>query len=191
MQESREHIIGFRIWPIDRANCILLPWSHLVQPRWVPGVNEAVCQYHLFHKARYKTRIPPRTHVAPDPDCECGLYAHHWPQKIQNHSSYLYAVGAIRGWGRVEIHGDGWRAQKAEVIALIAAHERPARKLIERVAYAYSVPVVENTEALENFAKEYGQLVPEELRPSFKDRMEYYSNLPRRSAIWQPPQDDN
>ena len=57
-------------------------------------------------------------HPAPDNDCDCGLYAKHdimkYPIGLQSGLGY----GAVKAWGRLQIHHDGFRAANAEIIAL-------------------------------------------------------------------------
>lgn len=75
-------------------------------------------------------------HIPPDPDCGCGLYAFHTlNQALTSQSVYgsfslfpgadirssheLFVAGAVCGSGRVEVHSDGWRAERAQIIALL------------------------------------------------------------------------
>ncbi|MDA8317049.1 MAG: hypothetical protein M0010_18045 [Actinomycetota bacterium] len=58
-----------------------------------------------------------RRHRAPDPGCDCGIYATldldlalskvRWPQSAG-------VVALVRGWGRVAIHEEGWRAEHVQ-----------------------------------------------------------------------------
>lgn len=90
---------------------------------------------------------PPR-HRAPQPGCTCGIYSHHPHRAVEalvgyrDHDSVL---GVVEVWGRIEVHEDGFRAQRARPLALIADASSPAayRRRVRRVAMGYGVEYVE------------------------------------------------
>src|SRR5688572_28646970 len=52
-----------------------------------------------------------RSHRAPDPDCSCGLYAHHPREDVVVFGGLPSTVlGIVEAWGRVELYRDGFRA---------------------------------------------------------------------------------
>jgi hypothetical protein len=52
------------------------------------------------------------------------------------------AVGRVRGWGRVVLHREGWRAQYVQVEMLfVAAGDRP--EFTDELSAWYEVPVLE------------------------------------------------
>lgn len=56
-------------------------------------------------------------HPAPDPACECGLYAvHPWAAG----AAMGEVLGVVEAWGRVELHPSGFRAEHARPLALFA-----------------------------------------------------------------------
>jgi hypothetical protein len=64
-------------------------------------------------------------HEAPVGPCTCGLYAlHPWAIEGSPHwrtpggEEELIAAGVIEAWGRVHVHGEGFRAQYARPVAL-------------------------------------------------------------------------
>jgi hypothetical protein len=86
-------------------------------------------------------------HAAPAPGCSCGIHGWHprrrWARRI-------FAVrreipGVVEASGAIEVHEDGFRAQRARPYALMLAPGRnPA--LVRRLATAYRVPVVETAD---------------------------------------------
>jgi len=53
---------------------------------------------------------------APVESCSCGIYSHALPEQIPQ--GVIKAVTI--GYGKIIVHPDGWRAEKSELIALIA-----------------------------------------------------------------------
>jgi hypothetical protein len=113
---------------------------------WRPGVNHAYCWG--------------RMHWAPDPGCECGLAAYHWPPK--NEGSHI--IGAVLAWGRTEVHYSGFRSECAQVLALYQEFPGQA-KMMNRLSELYQVPVRKSIEGLVAYSKEYADPVPRHLRP--------------------------
>jgi len=89
------------------------------------------------------TPVAPAGHLVPDPDCSCGFYA------VTNDSDLPRNRGipaVVEGWGRVQMHRNGWRAQFARVTALVAEGWRDGRRL-RRVADRYGAPILRREEA--------------------------------------------
>ncbi len=62
-----------------------------------------------------------RDHRAPDPDCDCGIYATTDLELAVSNARSTRGDGVValvRGWGRVAIHSEGWRAEHAAPIAV-------------------------------------------------------------------------
>ena len=140
-----EPIIGFRAWEVVGHE--LAPWSARTAGPWSPGINQARCLRH-----------PDRPgHVPPVAACSCGLYA-----LARSDDDRLCprgeAVGAIVGWGDVEVHRSGFRAQYAAVVALGLPDNCPPRHLgrLRVAAQHYRVPLVP-LECLLVVALEYGR----------------------------------
>jgi glycine cleavage system H protein len=136
-------ILGFRVWRL-RWDGALVPWSAGAAGAWVPGVNAAVC-------------LHGRDHVPPGRECTCGIYALADWQDYRLHDPGQ-VVGAIAGWGEVEVHRTGFRAQYACVLGLSVPERCPAklRELLEAAAERYVVPLVP-LDALEPIGLEYAQ----------------------------------
>jgi hypothetical protein len=150
---------------------------------WEPGVNSAACDTQYIagnfwvtsNQLLYGQHAPPRApagHKAPHKDCECGLYA--W-RRIKPEwrtgdgemlAPYMPAVvGAVAFWGDVRVHREGFRAEKACIVALGYRHTRPeVAAVIERVAARYRAEAVPIDE-LEIAASRYGTPLPDSLQP--------------------------
>ncbi len=114
---------------------------------------------------------------APSEGCTCGIYAHSSPDVIQ--FSTIKAV--VIGYGKLIIHPDGWRAERCEIIGLIAPEPKPeldegklqaeAERLAEKYTYTegyvrihvgtWPEPPPPSREALEIIAEQYGTRVIE------------------------------
>jgi hypothetical protein len=86
----------------------------------------------------------PAGHVAPARDCDCGVHA--WHPRPRGASRVVAArvaiPGVVEATGAIEVHEDGFRAQRARPYALVLARGRNPG-LVGRLAVAYRVPVVE------------------------------------------------
>jgi hypothetical protein len=86
----------------------------------------------------------PKGHVAPAPDCECGVHA--WHPRPSSARDVLAARGTVPGiveaQGAIEVHEDGFRAARARPCALFI---KPGSNgaLIRRLADRYDASVVE------------------------------------------------
>lgn len=143
-------ILGIRAWRMrDQRLCSLY-----LDEAWVPGVNEAACDYDdAFHDG----------HSSPGPECECGLYAFHdlnrrQPEWLEDD----VVIGTISAWGDVEVHRLGFRAESAQVIALgrIPAHA----SAVDAIGEGYRVPVVPMAD-LAAVSYEIARPLPDALRP--------------------------
>lgn len=172
-----ECVVGYRIWKIDPLGR-LRPLSVDKRP-WLPGENTAVCDAHanggfLVYSGYGWDSAPPKpNHKAPAKDCECGLYSRFDPSEIHPaplpyhaDAAEVYVAGSVAGWGDIQVHADGMRAEKACVTALAVTDGMPAnvRELVERVAAVYRVPAVP-WDALATEALLHGMPLPHEHRP--------------------------
>lgn len=173
-----ECLIGYRVWRID-AFGRLRPQSVDQRP-WQPGENEAACDAEHQRKASslyygidpYERPKGP-AHRAPGVRCACGLYARFDVKDVPEFGYDIdklatpLVVGAVAAWGDVRIHHDGFRAQKACVVALARTPNMPAmvRELVEWVAEPYRVAVVDLAD-LEREAHLHGTPIPKKYRPA-------------------------
>ncbi|MCB0868157.1 MAG: hypothetical protein KDB48_05645 [Solirubrobacterales bacterium] len=114
-------IIGIRQWHSDLSLSRLRPLTRYQDWKMDGKPTEAVCANHEG------------SHQAPDPDCDCGLHAYHpWSSKREHLSLYFrdsQVTGLVAAWGKVEVHGEGFRAQYAKPMAFVLP---PATTLLWR-----------------------------------------------------------
>ena len=84
-----------------------------------------------------------RSHVAPAPGCDCGIHA--WHPGLHGARRVLMSwreiPGVVEAEGAVELHEDGFRAERARPYVLFAGPHANVR-LTRRLAHAYDVDVV-------------------------------------------------
>jgi hypothetical protein len=176
-----ECVIGYRQWQVDALDQL---WPITVAKRpWEPGINEAVCDaahysgtYGFWATTQWPgqpaVERPKKAHKAPHKDCECGLYA--WrrikPEWRTGEGQLLAPymppiIGAVAFWGDVRVHREGFRAEKACIVALSYRGDRPeVAAVVERVAARYGAEVVPIGE-LEIAASRHGTPLPDTLQP--------------------------
>lgn len=162
-------VIGFRQWKIGpdlelvSAGTQAFAWGH--------GENVATC-------------LGGKCQSPPGKKCECGLYALHSPDgfwygakpsdsnnPFSRAALHAFAgdglrhiAGVVSAWGRIEVHADGFRAEKARVVAVATSGCRRDQVLARAVAAEYGVPLIDG-ENLAQVALEFGSVVPEDMRP--------------------------
>jgi hypothetical protein len=87
-------------------------------------------------------------HSAPAPGCDCGVHAWHPRPRAARRilAGRREVPGIVEARGAIEVHEDGFRAERARPYALLLAPGRNAA-LVHRLADAYGVPVVEAADA--------------------------------------------
>jgi hypothetical protein len=181
-----ECVIGYRIWSID-AFGRLRPQAVNQRP-WKPGINEAWCDVDASRMGlRFQSPpTPSEPHLAPAADCSCGFYARFSLADVStdalvmdiHKTSNPWVAGAIAAWGSVHVHHDGFRAEKACVIALSTSVEMPVmqRDLIEWTAESYRVACVDDLD-LEREASLHGTPLPKDVRPAKPKDLGNYNDL--------------
>jgi hypothetical protein len=126
-------LLGLRTWIAvgERgAERLRGPWSGA---RWPDGGAwlHATCDVRTDHEA-------------PSPDCSCGVYGLHPSRRSAWRTVAVRREigGIVECSGAVEVHAEGFRAQRGRVHALVL-HPRINPHLIRRLADAYGVAVVE------------------------------------------------
>ena len=86
----------------------------------------------------------PAGHSPPARGCDCGVHAWHprrrWARRIVAGRGQV--PGLVEASGAIELHEDGFRAQRARPHALFLVRGRNPG-LVRRLAAAYAVPIVE------------------------------------------------
>jgi hypothetical protein len=101
----------------------------------------------------------PDGHPAPAPGCQCGIHAWHprrrWARRVM--STRQEIPGVVEATGEIEVHGDGFRAQRARPYALFLVRGRN-RGRAERLGAAYGVPVIDapNADAIVEWCRSRG-----------------------------------
>lgn len=171
-----ECVVGYRAWVID-ADDRLWPASDYRLP-WVPGVNTARCNCAVPGALSFDWSLrdgrrvlePHPRHDAPAADCTCGLYSWRRPRPRWKTAPRLrdgsMVCGAVASWGRLMVHGDGFRAEHACVVTLTypADTEPGVLEKLRRVAEKYRVDLV-RLDQLEEAASRHGSPLPDTIRP--------------------------
>lgn len=155
-----EAVVGYRRWRLD--DWVLSPLNY--SKPWRPGVNKAVCQPGSYMRtySSYGGDID-SPHKAPHHGCHCGMNAFFEPKGIREGGDVL---GAVVGWGDLQVHPDGFRAEYAQIVALVGGHVGPD---LTAVATLYNVPIVETITDMQVEASKHGSPLPESLRPPAQD----------------------
>jgi hypothetical protein len=164
-----DKVIGFRAWSIGRPYRRGLAqmrnedlWSignHAV--RWDSRTMTARCLQQRYGLGG----VSHPDHPPPYVRCKCGIYANHrlgWPSSAPEGM----CIGAVAAWGRLQVHGRGFRAEHAEILAFgyAPAWTSGAIARIGRLAARFRVPLVP-LRWLPDVALEHGSPVPVQLRP--------------------------
>ena len=157
----------FRLWrvrPKAEDPHVLLG---IVHGQWHPGVNEAVCRagepslLAAVNFGQGEGKPSPPRHRAPKEACKCGIWGDrtltdttHRLRQMQPNIAIApwvwltpYVIGVIRVWGKLILHTDGVRAEKAQIIAIhnyphVTAIIKLEDDFVEQVARKYDVPVL-------------------------------------------------
>jgi hypothetical protein len=86
----------------------------------------------------------PTGHAAPASGCECGVHA--WHPRLRSArralASRRHVAGVVEATGAVELHEDGFRAERARPYAIVDVPWRSGR-VSRTLAEAYGVPLIE------------------------------------------------
>ncbi len=125
---------GWRTWSVRRfksGRVYLVSFIGLPREAWPRGVIDARCLLECD--------------TLMDPECMCGVYAFHdlatfWQHRVEMPPRDPFrVVGEVCGWGRVNVHEHGWRAEFAMVRALWTQDVPPEEAQL--LGQYYDVPV--------------------------------------------------
>ena len=124
-------LFGLRTWRVESDDSGEYLAGPLTGTRWPTGGDwlRASCEL---------------GHAAPDPDHDCGVHAWHPSRRSAREVLAVRGVvaGVLEAQGPVEVHEDGFRAQRGRPYALVAMPGRNTQ-LIRRLAERYGAEVVE------------------------------------------------
>lgn len=141
--------------------------------QWKAGrPMHAKCLVDDFGFGRLTLTGEPVEHIVPAPGCHCGFNAYHDLAGLLRNATpdmvgMWNVVAAVRGWGRVAVHTDGFRSEWVEPVAIIDAHgpRATATPATAKAAAEHAgLPLVDLDQA-PGFMREYGDPVPLEHRP--------------------------
>lgn len=149
MTVETQPLVGFRRW---------VPWKEPPDP---PGT---------LHSVRYPYLNPwpvdgpltakclswPHKWV-PDKACDCGIYAFY---DLSTHRHDGFVWGMVLGWGKVLEHEHGFRAERAEIKALLEppwSNTPLLARITRRAADLYGVPTLNQQELVE-YGKWWGEV---------------------------------
>ena len=96
-------------------------------------------------------------HQSPSAFCDCGLYAYHSIARAKSQCLATWVVGAVIGFGTVFVHDDGFRCERARLVALGYRSESEFDRLAELVR-ALKISLIA-VDALEKYGREFGAVV--------------------------------
>jgi hypothetical protein len=151
---------GYRWWRVGALGRLYSPWRGNVL--WAPGFNDAECDARTaWHRL---LRRPLHEQACPSEGCRCGFYGMYelpdaglwagsiWELQLASSGNGHHLVfGVTRAAGTVLLAEHGWRAARAEIIALYAGPDATVN--IGRIAERYRVPVYRHIEPM---AREWG-----------------------------------
>jgi hypothetical protein len=126
-------LYGLRTWSVRRDDGVERLAGPQNEAAWPPrgAWLEAACAQHPEH-------------TAPAHACDCGIHALHPTRAAARRVLAPRGVipGVVEAQGAIELHADGFRAERARPHALMVSPGRNAR-LVARLAAAYDAEVVE------------------------------------------------
>lgn len=172
-------ILGWRSFRIDKDD--ILSSLFINSGKWMPGVNKAICKFNNNQQEVYNVitgefsfledpfALP--DHDAPHSDCHCGLYGYHeYNLNLQQGNNICIAL--ILAWGEIDLHSTGFRAEYAEIKALVYNNGSPDswenKYIVTKIAKKYGVPAICIDDA-EREAELIGLPIDVSLRPTIND----------------------
>jgi len=154
-------VVAFRSWRLAGERLM----SPFIPCRWQDRVMHATC-FDANRRLQRGVGWLHEPHESPHAACQCGIYAYHTPGPRSWFGEAYWCEGVVSAWGRIVVHGDGFRAAHARVEALaVPGRLQPyGAATVHAAAARLDVPVIPHGE-LEAFAAGLGGGVPPALRP--------------------------
>lgn len=137
-------IVGHRAWRVDRNGILFATSANGYS--WGPGLNVATCWAARFYQGSRKGRVPwkhPHDEPVPGFQCSCGLHIAATVSGLPaDWQRYQMVRGVVRAYGRVIEHTGGWRAEKAQIIAIVRG------RMVDKLNPVYrEIPLVSGPES--------------------------------------------
>jgi len=169
-------VAGYRVFRVSA-----MPRLHSVHTEhvWRPGVNHAECLADDFYPLPDADQCS--CHQAPAIECSCGLQAFYHLQQAQdyldtqlNPAAGAYVIGLVAGAGKVRMHQIGWRAQQAQVLALLAGTDTEKNSIhLHQLKAEYRIRICTEADELYRLEADQGLLSADRAAqigaPSFRD----------------------
>jgi hypothetical protein len=121
-------VLGYRWFRPDHPSPGLLG-SVAHNDGWSPGPNAFICYCN--------PGVTP--HPAPSTVTHCGLYAFATPDAAMQERSPSLLLAVVTGWGTTVLHRKGWRAEWAQIVALVRV-DPSADSHVDHLSANYGVP---------------------------------------------------
>lgn len=164
----KEPILGFRSWQL--SDNYLYPaavrvWKEFDDEALEPtDLEESGLEWNKGINYSYCIQDSEPWEGSPHTHHDCGFNAFfELEQAINNSFNGQIVTGACAGAGRVELHETGFRAEQAQVLALLASDEKEF-DVLKTVAKNYNVPLFKIREDFLDFAHSLSLWNQEEAR---------------------------
>jgi hypothetical protein len=128
---------GYRSWRrISRRARVpsgMLPLTAVTRRSvmWAPTIHAECTEADVANQSAARSRLPD-AHRSPAPSCECGIYAWYEPDDTMAVEAGLFgAFGVIEASGLVLMGDRGFRAERAQIIAVVTWNRRVAAACAE------------------------------------------------------------
>jgi hypothetical protein len=133
---------GYRFWHVNATGLHAINAGYT----WQPGLNHAMCN-------KVTTVCGEIANHKFEPKCTCGFYARYSPDDLADLaygsislSTDHLVIGVVEGTGTIARGTRGFRAEKAEILAIarFPMHSDPAFTTLLDVAHVYNIPFYNN-----------------------------------------------
>lgn len=161
-------ILGYRVWKINFREPKPRLQSMMVLDSWEIGVNKSFC----LIREEVGVKAP-----CDFSDCHCGFNAWFHLEDAEIYAqqnirrslpSDVTVVGAIAGAGDIRIHFQGFRAEKAQVIALLFNPKGIPREIMNFVSSFLEVPVFTNRQEFLDYTTGLSPLTIEQIKQNHR-----------------------